>query len=155
MARNFDVQYVSFYTEGSAARKIAPVFPKQSADTQAQPKRQRRKVIHVDPVAIFSIAVAALMLIFMSVGLTELQNARLEAEQMQAYVRQLEEQNTQIKKEYYDSIDLVQIEKTALALGMVPQDQVQNIQISVPAEPVAPQPTVLESILAFLTNLFA
>ena len=59
MTRYPNVQYVHFYTDGSAARKLEPVIPfkKNTVRIPAQ-KKSKRKVIYLDPVAIFSMAVA-------------------------------------------------------------------------------------------------
>ena len=156
MARKPDILYVNFYTDGSAARKMAPAFPRSEAGKKPRQTRKKRRVLYVDPVAILSLGVAAAMLIMMAVGLTQLQNARAQAEAMEEYVQTLEEKNEALRQEYYDQIDLEEIEKTALALGMVPKTEVQTIQIQVDApQAQEEEPTAWESILAFLTNLFA
>ena len=77
MAAKVDVQYIRFYTDGSAAKQVAPLFPEEKKARRARARKAaRRMTIYVDPVAIFSIVVAAALLICMVVGLASLQQAR-------------------------------------------------------------------------------
>lgn len=156
MARKNEILYVNFYTDGSAARKIAPAFPAAKPRKKAAAKRQEKLLIHVDPVAVCSLVVAVVMLVMMSVGLTSLQNARADMLAMESYVQQLNAENKQLNEEFSQKVDLEEVEKTALALGMVPSQQVQAtpITVSMEQEPVA-QETFWTQVTAFLTNLFA
>ena len=154
MARKNEILYVNFYTDGSAARKVAPAFPKPRKKPVA--KRQEKIVIHVDPVAMCSLVVAVVMLVMMSVGLTNLQNARVDARAMEQYVQQLTAENERLTEEFNQQVDLEAVEKTAVALGMVPKAQVQStpIVVNVMQEEV-PAETFWSQLTAFLTNLFA
>ena len=51
--------------------------------------------------------------------------------------------------------DMDRIERTAMALGMVPKDQVTCIRIQVPQEIVEEQPGAWERFTTFLSGLFA
>ena len=57
MAQRLDVQYVQFHTEGSAARKVAPLAPLK---TLKLPKIRLKKriTLHIDPLAIGGIFMA-------------------------------------------------------------------------------------------------
>ena len=156
MAAKVDVQYIRFYTDGSAAKQVTPLFPEEKKAQRARARKSaRRKVIFIDPVAIFSIAVAAALFVCMAVGLASLQQARQQNEQMRTYVQQLEQQNETLKQTYAGGYDLQEIEKTALALGMVPAEDVRNDIISVQAPAEEQMPTGWERFVAFLTGLFA
>ena len=156
MARKNEILYVNFYTDGSAARKIAPAFPAAQPRKKPVAKRQQKIVIHVDPVALCSLVVAVVMLVMMSVGLTALQNARAEAIAMEAYVQQLTAENERLTNDFNEKVDLESVEKTALALGMVPQQQVQSTPIAVSVvQEAVPTETFWSQVTAFLTNLFA
>ena len=154
MTRKNEILYVNFYTDGSAARKVAPAFPKSRKKPVA--KRQEKVVIRVDPVAMCSLVVAVVMLVMMSVGLTNLQNARADALAMEQYVQHLTAENERLTEEFNQQVDLEAVEKTALALGMVPKAQVQStpILVNVMQEEV-PAETFWSQLTAFLTNLFA
>ncbi len=130
MANQHMIQYVNFYTDGSAAKKIQTVAP---AEQPALPKKtkQKRRVIRLDPFAILGIAVAVCMLIMMTVGLFSLSAARNEAQIMQRYVDRLNQEKVALEEEFEKRCDMQQIETTALALGMVPADQIQQTTIYV------------------------
>ena len=156
MAKKYNIEYVNFYTDGSTARKIAPAL-RPVQEIVSKPRTLKRKVLYLDPVAVLGITVAVCMLVVMLAGLLVLYNARSETAAMQQYVDQLETKNSQLSQSYADGYDLEEVERTALALGMVPRTQVQQIQIRMAAPPVAQvqTPTVWEQISIFLTSLFA
>ena len=62
MARHHQIQYVSFYTAGSEARKV-DWQPVKKQVNLPQPRRAKRKVVYVDPVANIGIVVAVVMLL--------------------------------------------------------------------------------------------
>jgi len=155
MANRPDIQYIQFYTDGSAARKLAP---ERSATktTLPRPRRKKRKVVYVDPVAILGIVVAVCMLIAMAVGVVEFRNTQQEAARMERYLEQLKQENEQLSLQYSQGYDLETVERTALALGMVPAEQVAHIQLPATVqEPEAPPLSVWERIGTFLAGLFA
>ncbi len=157
MARKPDILYVNFYTDGSAARKIAPAFPTQE-DTRTVTRRkvQKRKAIYVDPVAILSLMVAACMLVMMVVGVVQFQNAQQANAQMERYRNELALENDLLNIRYNANKDLETVERTALAIGMVPMEQagITQITVSVP-QPEAPELCPWDQFLNFLVDLFA
>ena len=156
MARKHDILYVNFYTDGSAARKVAPAFPETQPKQRPHAKRRKKTVIYVDPVAACSLVVAIVLLVMMSVGLTQLQNARAEAVAMESYVQQLEIQNQQLQDDFNQDVDLESVEKTALALGMVPKSEAKTMTIYVDTVDMEqPAGSFWSQVYAFLTNLFA
>lgn len=158
MARKPDIIYVNYYTDGSAARKVAPSVPVREDVRVAKRRPQKRKAIYVDPVAILGLVVAVSMLVMMVVGLVQFQDAKISMERMEGYVNELDLQTQLLQIRYDANVDLEHVEKTALALGMVPADQVQTMPISV-SVPELPAPTVIQSpweqIVSFLTSFFA
>ena len=156
MARKHDILYVNFYTDGSAARKLAPAFPAAQPRKGGSAKRKKKTVIFLDPVAVCSLIVAAVLLISMAVGLTQLQNAQAEAAAMESYLEQLTAENERLAQEFDAQVDLETVEKTALAMGMVPKDQVKSVNIQVQEIRIEePQKTFWDQMYAILTNLFA
>jgi len=154
MARQLDVQYVQFYTDGSAARKVATVEPLKQMKLP-KVKKQKRRVFHVDPIAAMGIVVSVFMLVLMFVGVSQLQNAQQRADAMQMYVNRLETENASLTETYETSYDLQKVEQTALALGMVPREQAQYVTIHVPMQEVEEQPDAWDRFYTFLTGLFA
>ena len=156
MAQKHDILYVSYYTDGSAAKKIAPAFPVTQPGKKPTANRRKKAVLYIDPVAVCGLIVAAVLLVMMAVGLTHLQNAQAEAQRMENYLGELKSENVSIQEKFDREVDLETVEKTALAMGMVPKDQVTTVQIQVDEihleEPA--EETVWEKMYAVLTNLF-
>lgn len=155
MARKIDVLYVNGYTEGSAARKIAPAFPE--AKPQRKPRaRNKRRVIAIDPVAIGSIIVAVFLLVMMVFGMTTYQNAVEDAQMMENYLHSLQNENEALSAQLWEDVNLAEVERTALALGMVPKDSipVHRIQLQEPV-PQESESDWFDQLVAILTNLFA
>ncbi len=149
------VQYVRFNTFGNTARKIVhtPAVPKKAV--LPKPCKQKRKVIYVDPIAFVSILVALCMVLTMTVGIVQFASARREAAKMEAYVTELSSRNQELSEQYSSGYDIRQIEKSALALGMVSRDRVQTVSIQVTAPQQVQTVTLWERIGTFLTTLFA
>ena len=150
MAQRTNVQYVEYFPQSSTARRVIP-----SLHPLSKAKTRRAVRICVDPVAFLGTVVAVCMLTSMIVGVNHLQAVRQDTLQMASYVEQLEFENRQLKAEYAASCDLEAIRQTALALGMIPQENAVHTEITVelpqPEEPV----TIWNRIGTFLTGLFA
>ncbi len=154
MAKQPDIRYIGYYTDGSAAKKVAPAFPAKKVE-KPKVRRRKRKVVYVDPVATVGILVAFSMLMFMLAGLSRLHTAQREAVQMEQYVEYLDDKNADLTQQYEDGYDLADIEKKALALGMVPKDDVSQVPITAAAPQVQEEATLWQRITTFLTGLFA
>ena len=71
MAQQLDVRYVNFYCTGSSALKVDTVVPLK---TSALPRKTKAKkiILHIDPIALAGIVMAAIMTILLAVGLRSL-----------------------------------------------------------------------------------
>lgn len=156
MARKPDIQYIRFYTDGSAARKPEPRVPKKKPAPRPRAQKRKARVIRLDPLAALGIAISAVMAVLMLAGAVRLNEIRTCQGQMERYAASLEEENAQLEAQYRSGYDLDTIENTALALGMVPMEQLRQISIQVeqPQEP-QPQPSFWQRIGDFFSNLFA
>lgn len=154
MAQRLDVQYIRFYTDGSAAKKVAPVVPLQTIRLP-KIKKHKKIVFRIDPVAICGIIMAAVMLMLMCVGTVQLHNTRQEVETMRSYVKTLEQENASLQTTLSAGYDISEIERTALALGMVPREQVKHVSIELPAEEIGGEENPWDQFYTFLTGLFA
>ena len=156
MAQRVDVQYVKFYTDGSAAKRVVPAV---SVDTGVLPKvkKQKRKVLYVDSVAIFGITVAFVMLISMVAGMIRLHQVQEQTAKMEQYVAVLSMENASLQQAYAETCDIDAVEKTALALGMIPAEDAQQIHVILPAVEVEQQEAVSlwNRIGTFLSGMFA
>ena len=153
MARKFDVQYVRFYTDGSTARKVVTAEPVQTVRLPKATK-SKRIVLTIDPVATAGILMAAMMLVLLVVGVFQLRSARQGVTQMAAYVDTLQAENTVLQDTYNASYDIEYVEKTALALGLVPREQVRQVRMQLPAVQEG-HPGMWDRFYTFLTGLFA
>ena len=159
MAEKTKIQYINFYTDGSAARQYElPRSPERNPETvpQAEPRRKRRPVVRVDPLALCSIAVSVVMLVLMAVGMVQLYGLRQQEQALAEYAQELYEMNEVLEEEYRAGYDLDQIRADALALGMIPADQAQHITVSVerPVE-IQEEPDFWDTVAAFFSGLFA
>lgn len=155
MARQPEIRYINAYVSGTMAYQMEAPERKKKQVKLPKMRRKKKTVIALDPVAIGGIVVAAAMLVLLLVGFVRLQDAREEVAQLQNYVSSLQQENATLQDTYASGYDLNEIEKIALAMGMVPSSEVTQISVSVTVPHVEPEPTAWESFYAFLTGLFA
>ena len=158
MALQPDIQYVRFYTAGSAARKLELQPEKKKAKISApqrpQTRRKKKAVVYVDPISVCAVLVAAVMFVAMAVGMLRLGSMNTQTAQMESYVTQLRSENVMLRKEYESGYDLKDVEQKALEMGLVPIDQVEKVVIDLPEITEEPEPTFLEKVGNFFSELF-
>lgn len=156
MARKAEVRYINFYSVGSTAYKLdAMPTPKKQAAPAPRQRKPRKILLRLDPIAVAGVFLAFVMLIMMVVGLFRLGSARKQAVQMHSYVQQLEAQNRALDEKYRAGFDPEEIRQIALQMGMVPVEQAQRIEVTVPVTEPVQEPTVWETVYTFLVGLFA
>lgn len=155
MAQLSKVQYVQFYTEGSAARKLDLKAPGMQEAPRPRPRKQKRIKLYVDPVAIAGIVVAAVMLVLMVVGVFQLRDAQAERSILAKQVADLEQEHALLQNAYTSGYKLEEIEQTAQALGLVPEEQVTHIALDSYPVSVEEKADGWNGFWAFLTGLFA
>jgi hypothetical protein len=158
MAMQPDIQYVQFYTAGSAARKLE-LLPKKekakiSAPQRPQTRRKQKTVVYIDPISMFAVLVAGVMFIAMAIGMLQLGSINADTVQMESYVTALRAENTRLSNEYEAGYDLKDVEQKALEMGLVPVDQVEKVIIEVPEIAEKSEPTFWENVGAFFGELF-
>ena len=155
MPRKPDIQYVRFYTDGSAARQLEVQSP--CKHQVAAPRHRKRKgyVFYVDPLAVGGILVAMVLLVAMLVSSIQLVVARQQLSDTKAYVTTLTQSNEHLLRTYEESYDLEEVEKSALALGMIPASQAKTIYVDVEEDPVVEEVTFWERMTAKIEELFA
>lgn len=156
MARKSDIQYIRFYTDGSAARKIEPAPVKKKRPRPApRPQKKERPVLHIYPIPAIGILLAAVMLVMIVAGTVRMLDARAELNAMNHYVAQMQQENIDLNDEYKAGYDLDAIREMALALGMIPKDQVQQETITLTIPQEVEEPSFWEQVLEFFQGLFA
>lgn len=155
MARQWDVQYVNFYTAGSAAVKYEPAPIKKQTATLPKPRRKKKIRIFIDPVTVCGVLMAIFMLGMMVSGLVRLNEVRTEQTRMQEYVRYLQEENSQLQATYEAGYDADEVYEIATAMGMIPEQEGERITLQVSVAELEEQSNPWENFCAFLTGLFA
>ena len=157
MAQKPDIQYITqFYVHGSEAR-VLEFKPARKHNKTVLPKAtpEQKLKLYVDPVAIFGIVVAVLLLVTMVIGVVQYLDVCKEHRIMTDYVVSLQNKNVQLQEQYQAGYDLADIETKALALGMIHRDQVEVVAIN-PVMPVAEEePTFWENLCWYFEGLFA
>ena len=151
------IQYVGqFYIHGSEARQLELQEKKKHAKSKL-PLERLRKVegIYLDPVAIFGIVTALVLLAVMMVGVLQIRDDWKDYQTMSNYVSRLNSENAELKADYRSQYDLEDIRVKAEALGMVPKSQLEVRTVYVTIPQPEPERTWLEEIQWFLSGLFA
>ena len=157
MVQKPEIQYIGqFYVPGSEAQVLAPKHKKKKAKTKLPvAKREQEKVIYIDPVALTGITVAVVMLIVMVLGALQLRSDWAQYEQMSDYVSRLNYDKAELERTYRAGYDLEDIQDKALALGMVPVEEVENRTVAVTISQPEPERTLWDDIVWFFSGLFA
>ena len=154
MAQHPKVEYIRMYTDGSAARKLEIAAPLKKIKAP-RTRKQKKILVYVDPVAIAGIAAAAIMFVVMTVSVFHLYGVQQQTVALENYVTDLQAENAALLTEYESNIDLKKIEETAVALGMVPREEVRHVTVQVEAPAVQETPDTWHQVRTFLTGLFA
>ena len=151
------IQYVGqFYIHGSEARQLELQEKKKHAKSKLPLERLRKvEVIYLDPVAIFGIVTALVLLAVMTVGVLQIRDDWKDYQTMSNYVSRLNGENAELKADYRSQYDLEDIRVKAEALGMVPKSQLEVRTVYVTIPQPEPERTWLEEIQWFLSGLFA
>ena len=157
MSQKPKIQYVGqFYIHGSEARQLELQEKKKRAKSKLPLERLRKvEVVYLDPVAIFGIVTALVMLTVMILGVLQIRDDWEEYRVMSNYVSRLNSENAQLQADYRSQYDLEDIRVKAQALGMVPKSELEVRMVYVTIPQLEPEMTWLEEIQWFLSGLFA
>ena len=157
MSQKPKIQYVGqFYIHGSEARQLELQEKKKQAKSKLPLERLRKiEVVYLDPVAIFGIVTALVMLTVMILGVLQIRDDWKEYRVMSNYVSRLNSENAELQADYRSQYDLEDIRIKAQALGMVPKSalEVRTVYVTIPQP--EPEMTWLEELQWFLSGLFA
>ena len=157
MSQKPKIQYVGqFYIHGSEARQLELQEKKKQAKSKLPLERLRKiEVVYLDPVAIFGIVTALVMLTVMILGVLQIRDDWKEYRVMSNYISRLNSENAELQADYRSQYDLEDIRIKAQALGMVPKSdlEVRTVYVTIPQP--EPEMTWLEELQWFLSGLFA
>lgn len=136
MARSNEIQYVRFYSYGSAAEKLTrPEKEKKKAVLpEAKPKQEHVWRVKMEPLAMTGLVLAGVMLVCMVIGLVQVGAANARLQQAQLLVAQLQLENDRLQDEYDRGYDLAEIRVSAEAMGLVSTDEVRHVTVKVPPQ---------------------
>ncbi len=155
MARKTEILYINYYMSGSEAYQVEskPIIKNTGVKLPKQ-RKPKKIIVPVDPMSVLGILVAGVMFVLMIAGAVRLGNVQNQTQRMSEYVQTLRQENVQLRQTYEEGFDLEEIRQLALAKGMVPAEQAQQVQITLqlPQEeqPISPW----ENFLTFITGLF-
>ena len=157
MSQKPKIQYVGqFYIHGSEARQLELQEKKKKAKSKLPLERLRKiEVVYLDPVAIFGIVTALVMLTVMILGVLQIRDDWKEYRVMSNYVSRLNSENAELQADYRSQYDLEDIRIKAQALGMVPKSDldVRTVYVTIPQP--EPEMTWLAELQWFLSGLLA
>lgn len=152
-----DILYVPYCYDGTAARKMehrrAPV--KQAQRPQVNRRRRKKTVVRIDPVAVVATAVACIMLVCMAVGMVRLNAVDTETKKYEAYLNELQQENVVLQEQYHENYDTEDVRQKALAMGMVPREQIPQVTVQVQPTAEEAAPDFWTQVGTFLAGLFA
>lgn len=154
MARKPEIQYIRYYTDGSAARQLELDPLKKKKPVQKKKNVPVRK-FYIDPLPVAGIVLSCVLLICMVTGLVELDKAREARHQMYEHVMTLQEKNAELEETYRAGIDEAYVKQYALSVGMIPREQARHIMVQLPPQEEPAQPDLWQRVVHFLTGLFA
>ena len=157
MSQKPKIQYVGqFYIHGSEARQLELLEKKKQAKSKLPLERLRKiEVIYLDPVAIFGIVTAVVMMAVMILGVLQIRDDWKEYHVVSDYVSRLNSEHAQMQADYRSQYDLEDIRVKAAALGMVPKSELEVRSVYVTIPQPKPEMTWLEEVQWFLSGLFA
>lgn len=160
MARKADIQYVHhYYTDGTAVRKVAvKTENKKKPLPLFEPilmEPDRKITVKLDPLSMCATLVAAVLVVMMVVSLFQYSAAHRRNVELQEYVYTLSDENVRLEQKYEAGFDLEEIEVQALALGMIPIEQAQTVQVRAAVPAHSAEPTRWERLQWFMSGLFA
>ena len=156
MSQKPKIQYVGqFYIHGSEARQLELQEKKKAKSKLPLERLRKMEVIYLDPVAIFGIVTALVMLTVMILGVLQIRDDWEEYRVMSNYVSRLNSENAQLQADYRSQYDLEDIRVKAQALGMVPKSELEVRTVYVTIPQPEPEMTWLAEIQWFLSGLFA
>ena len=156
MVQKPKIQYIGqFYVYGSEARALELEQKKQAKTKLPLAKLETIEKIYVDPVALAAIGVAVILLVVMLFGAVQLQKDWASYQQMADYVTELKTENARLDQTYRAGYDLEDIEMKALAMGLVPGNELKSMAVTITIPEKAPVMTWDQKVVRFWNELWA
>ena len=150
-----EIQYVQFYTTGSAAPDLVPSY-RPEKEAAKRTKKSAMTVIYVDPVAILGVITSVILMICLLVGVHNYNKALENNAELRAENVALSQKTEDLQNQYKDSFDLEEIRMEAILADYVPGSQLKHVTVEIPqAQPEPEQPGKLQQFWNDVVELFA
>lgn len=152
-----EVQYVRYYTAGSAAPKLASRSEKKPKVkyTRTVPKPVRRVRLLIDPFALVGTVIAVVMAVCVLVGFLQVNRANQTVAAMESHIAAVQAENRALAEEFEAGYDMEEVKTVASAMGLVPEDAVRHIRVHVEEPVPQPEPGFWAQLWEDLQELFA
>ena len=160
MARNADIQYIRHEYTGRPAtpKKTVKKPPAGNLRRLLRPRslEQDEKItFKVESLPVLTILAALALLVLMVMSLFQLSEIHQDNVTLQEYIYDLRNEQARLEKIYYEGFNLEEIRVQALALGMIPAEEANILQISGTVPETPADPTFWEQVQAMFRELFA
>ena len=156
MAVKHDIQYVNFYSSGSAARKIEPRPERKKQVRLPKPRKEQAILLRISPLAVAGTLICCVLLVMLVAGIVELGAQQRQTEALQWYVSQLQQENQVLTDTYHAGYDLNEIRTAAATMGMVSAEEANHIRVQVPGQVIEiPAANWWESVVMSLRQFLA
>ena len=155
MASKPKIQYIGeFYIHGSEAKVLAPKEQPRHKSRLPKLRIEKLQCLYIDPFALTGMVAALVLTVVMVFGAVQIGSAWDRYELWSDRVGDLRQQNAALELEYRNGYDLEEIRSAALAMGMVPVEELPSVAIQVTMPVAEPEPTMWEDFLWLLAGLF-
>lgn len=164
MARQPDIQYIQMYNYGSTARKLEPQAPAKKkryelptpgARSARNLQRKEETGIVLDPLSVCAVAVAAVLLVCLLLGMLQVGTLNSRRQELEGYISTLQSQRADLQRTFDESYDLQQVERRAREMGLVPAAQARHVAIEAPTFETVEEPGFWAKTKAMFSELFA
>ncbi len=152
-----EIQYVRYYTAGSAAQKLVSRQDKhpQAKFVRTAAKPVRKVTLRIDPFALVGTAIAVVMVIGVLVGFFRVNRTNRTVAAMESHIAAVQAENSALKTQFEQGYDINEIKTAAHSMGLVPVEQVKHIRITVTEPEPEQKPGFWEELWEDIRELFA
>lgn len=151
MIQKPEIQYIGqFYLPGSEAPKLK----EKKKISLPRLHRAAPRRYYVDPFALAGMAVAAVMLAVLAIGVFRLQSSWETYNNTSDALTEIRRENAVLEHTYRSNLDLDQLRSAAEGMGMIPAEDatIREIEVTVPQEKTGP--SWWGNFVWFLSGLF-
>ena len=152
-----EIQYVRYYSPDSAARSLERRSQRRArkAEAKAVARPVHRPALQIRSYFLIGTVVAAVMVCFVFAGLVRIHQVEQQKTALRQQIQLLEAENLELEQAYAEGYDLEEIRTAAEAMGLVPQEQVRHIKVTIQEPVELPEPSFWQAFWQNIRELFA